>query len=88
MHTALAHAHIILANIHCESACVGYLLLVAVHMRVTVIDWNLALRGVYTSTGLTYCGNAGSDTRRVEASERSLTRSAAGCKKAIQPPFF
>ena len=28
-------------------------------MTVTVIDWNLALRGVYTSTGLTYCGNAG-----------------------------
>ena len=69
MHTALAHAHIILANTHYESACVGYLLLATDHMRVTVIDWNLALRGVYTSTGLTYCGNAGSDTRRVEASE-------------------
>ena len=69
MHTALAHAHIILANTHYESACVGYLLLATDHMTVTVIDWNLALRGVYTSPGLTYCGNASSDTRRVEASE-------------------
>ena len=69
MHTALARVHIILAHLHCEPACVGYLLLGTIHMRVKVIDWNLALRGVYTSTGLTYCGNARSDTRRVEASE-------------------